>query len=347
MDTTEQAGRTCSTVASDAGLLVPISKPQGQGKRTTVYIQDDCLKHRYIRTKDFSGVVERPERLRAVKIGLSAAIARAEEAFSNSNTATKGVTKPKDAGERDPSLEADMLAVTLERMQIGRTQEVVTPELQSSVSLTRSKATVDLLNHPAVKYVHGDIDGDVYLENLIAWARDSRNNIAKNGIEFPPEIPLNPADVYLCPTSIDAIQGAIGAVCEAIDTVLATGTYSSLDGPSDHCERAFVAIRPPGHHCGEDTPCGFCFVNNVVIGTAHAHLKHGIKRVVILDIDLHHGNGTQSLIWQINEETYRQTLEHAYAKNDASPGLQVYYGSLHDILSFPCEVRYEFAPGHP
>lgn len=59
------------------------------------------------------------------------------------------------------------------------------------------------------------------------------------------------------------------------------------------------------------------------------------------------GNGTQSLIWQINEETYRQTLEHAYAKNDAAPGLQVYYGSLHDILSFPCEVRYEFAPGHP
>jgi len=200
MDATGQAGRTCSTVAFDAGLLVtddsPISKPQGQGKRTTVYIQDDCLKHRYIRTKDFSGVVERPERLRAVKIGLSAAIARAEEAFSNSNTATKGVTKPKDAGERDPSLEADMLAVTLERMQIGRTQEVVIPELQSSVSLTRSKATVDLLNHPAVKYVHGDIDGDVYLENLIAWARDSRDNIAKKGIEFPPEIPLNPADVY-------------------------------------------------------------------------------------------------------------------------------------------------------
>ncbi|KIM65816.1 hypothetical protein SCLCIDRAFT_73814, partial [Scleroderma citrinum Foug A] len=304
-------------------------------KRTTVYIQDDCLKHRYIRTKDSLRVIERPERLRAVKIGLSAAIARAEEALSISNTATEVVAKRKDAGERDPSLETDVLAVTLERMQIGPTQEVVTPELQSLVSLTRTNATVDLLNHPAVKYVHGDIDGDVYLENLIAWARDSPDNIAKKGIEIPPEIP--PVDGYLCPTSIDAIQGAIGAVCEAIDTVLATGTYSSSDSSGDHCERAFVAIRPPGHHCGEDTPGGFCFVNNVVIGTAHAHLKHGIKRVVILDIDLHHGNGTQSLIWQINEETYRQTLEHAYSKGDASPGLQVYYGSLHDILSFPCE----------
>lgn len=86
----------------------------------------------------------------------------------------------------------------------------------------------------------------------------------------------------VCPTSIDAIQGAIGAVCEAIDTVLATGTYSSSDGPSDHCERAFVAIRPPGHHCGEDTPGGFCFVNNVVIGTAHgtneAHMDVYNKR---------------------------------------------------------------------
>ena len=70
--------------------------------------------------------------------------------------------------------------------------------------------------------------------------------------------------------------------------------------------RAFVAIRPPGHHCGEDTPSGFCFLNNVAIGAAHgdffcvniffeinnrltAHLQHGIKRIVIFDIDLHHG----------------------------------------------------------
>jgi histone deacetylase HOS3 len=63
----------------------------------------------------------------------------------------------------------------------------------------------------------------------------------------------------VCPESIDAIQGAVGTVCEAVDTILEPGSGT----------RAFVAIRPPGHHCGEDKPAGFCFVNNVLIGVAH------------------------------------------------------------------------------
>jgi histone deacetylase HOS3 len=98
---------------------------------------------------------------------------------------------------------------------------------------------------------------------------------------------------------MDAIQGAIGTVCEAVDTVMDSR-------PEQRCKRAFVSVRPPGHHCGEDTPAGFCFVNNVAIAAAHgklqdshgndngtevttAHLQHGIQHVVILDIDLHHG----------------------------------------------------------
>jgi acetoin utilization deacetylase AcuC-like enzyme len=62
----------------------------------------------------------------------------------------------------------------------------------------------------------------------------------------------------VCPGSVDAIQGALGTVCEAVDAVMTTPV-----------SRAFVAIRPPGHHCGEDTPSGFCFVNNVVVAAAH------------------------------------------------------------------------------
>lgn len=54
------------------------------------------------------------------------------------------------------------------------------------------------------------------------------------------------------------------------------------------------------------------------------------------------GNGTQSIVWQINEESYRQTLESEGGDPSSKPGLRVYYGSMHDILSFPCEVRYPF-----
>ena len=65
--------------------------------------------------------------------------------------------------------------------------------------------------------------------------------------------------VTVCPESLSAIQGALGTVCEAVDNVL--GSQAAMN--------AFVAIRPPGHHCGEDTPSGFCLVNNVAVAAAH------------------------------------------------------------------------------
>jgi histone deacetylase HOS3 len=75
----------------------------------------------------------------------------------------------------------------------------------------------------------------------------------------------------VCPDSINAIQGALGAVCEAVDKVVSS--RSNEGQPTEPTElpvhRAFVAIRPPGHHCGEDTPSGFCFVNNVAVAAAH------------------------------------------------------------------------------
>lgn len=103
-------------------------------------------------------------------------------------------------------------------------------------------------------------------------------------------------------------------------------------------------------------------------GSPVAHITHGITKAVIFDIDLHHGlgpissfadhetdfyyagNGTQSIAWQINEETYRAELEQLEAqkseelqqKQPAKPGLKVYYSSIHDILSYPCEVRFIF-----
>ncbi|KAG2344392.1 Arginase/deacetylase [Suillus weaverae] len=305
---------SCESEARPSSLKAPT--------HVKIYLQDDCLKHRFIRSRDTSSIVERPERLRAVKIGLAAAIARIEEA--------EGALKPSDA---NVSID-DELVAALGKMDIATSDGGLIRA--RSISVTRSTATVDLLDDAAVKYVHGDVDGDVYLQNLKAWARDSEDNITRKGSEMPEGMP--PLDLYLCPSSIDAVQGAIGAVCQAVDTVIA----STCVNPSTDTQRAFVAVRPPGHHCGEDTPSGFCFVNNVAIGAAHAHLKHGIQRAVILDIDLHHGNGTQSIVWQINEETYQQTLESEQSPsgpNIPPPtcGPQIFYGSIHDVLSFPCE----------
>ena len=85
--------------------------------------------------------------------------------------------------------------------------------------------------------------------------------------------------IAVCPGSLDAIQGSLGTVCEAVDLVVTSSRQNTTEaevqnteGPSPSVERpthAFVAVRPPGHHCGEDTPSGFCFVNNVAVAAAH------------------------------------------------------------------------------
>lgn len=285
-------------------------------KQTGIFLQNACIQHRYIRNQDLSNIVERPERLRAVNIGLAAAVARLEALMN-----PESVEDPND------------LAAALGKMNFAESSTQSKDESGSGtwkVPIIKSEAKVDILHNAAVKFVHGDIDGDVYLETLQKWVRESAEKISQGESEIPEG--YSQGDLYLCPESLNAIQGALGTVCEAVDSVVA-----SSPSTSQNLSRAFVAIRPPGHHCGEDTPSGFCFVNNVAVAAAHAHLKHNIKRVVIFDIDLHHGNGTQSIVWQINEETYRQKLEQEAGAPPEKSGAQIYYGSVHDILSYPCE----------
>lgn len=76
-----------------------------------------------------------------------------------------------------------------------------------------------------------------------------------------------------------------GAALAATDAVIA-----------GELENAFCAIRPPGHHAGRDQAMGFCFFNNVAIAAKYALERHGLKRVAIVDIDVHHGNGTENIV---------------------------------------------------
>ncbi|GGL54595.1 histone deacetylase family protein [Wenxinia marina] len=93
------------------------------------------------------------------------------------------------------------------------------------------------------------------------------------------------ADTTLSPGSISAAWRAAGAVVRAVDLVL-----------GGEVANAFCAVRPPGHHAERQTPMGFCFFGSVAVGAAHALEHHGLKRVAILDFDVHHGNGTQDLV---------------------------------------------------
>ncbi|MGH7499644.1 MAG: histone deacetylase family protein [Gemmatimonadales bacterium] len=90
-------------------------------------------------------------------------------------------------------------------------------------------------------------------------------------------------DTILNRASWAAVLGATGAVCSAID--------ASLEGRG----HAFAAVRPPGHHALRARGMGFCLANNVVVGARHAR-QAGRERVLIIDWDVHHGNGTQALV---------------------------------------------------
>jgi len=93
------------------------------------------------------------------------------------------------------------------------------------------------------------------------------------------------ADTVASEGSWDAATAGVGAVLDGID--LAFG-----DGP----RRSFCAVRPPGHHALRASAMGFCLFGNVAIGAHYARATHGVERVLIVDWDVHHGNGTQALV---------------------------------------------------
>lgn len=93
-------------------------------------------------------------------------------------------------------------------------------------------------------------------------------------------------DTFLSPGSLDAAFRAAGAVLRGVDMVL-----------GGEVQNAFAAVRPPGHHAETDTAMGFCLFGNAALAAKHALDHHGLNRVAVVDFDVHHGNGTQDLLW--------------------------------------------------
>lgn len=96
--------------------------------------------------------------------------------------------------------------------------------------------------------------------------------------------PVDAGDTFVSDGSREAAGRAAGAVVAAVDAVLAGQDRA-----------AFCAVRPPGHHAEPAQAMGFCLYNNVAIGALHALEAHGLSRVAVVDFDVHHGNGTQSV----------------------------------------------------
>ncbi|KAL2196879.1 hypothetical protein P885DRAFT_60886 [Corynascus similis CBS 632.67] len=269
---------------------------------TVVILQDACYGHRYSRPRasraHLSTIVERPERIKACVLGVSAAYVRLGERHQDG------------AFPLHPESDARSLPSIPFRIQ------------KSTRRLSLGSQTVT------------NVHGTKWMEELKMMCETAEAKLAGGGKELQrpdmdrganAEAPqkFHEGDLYLCSESLEAMEGALGGVCDAVDAVFRP------QGP----QRAFVAIRPPGHHCSASHPSGFCWINNVHVGIMHGVLSHGLTHAAIIDFDLHHGDGSQAIAWQHNARGVNLAKNAAWWKKTS-----IGYFSLHDINSYPCEM---------
>jgi acetoin utilization deacetylase AcuC-like enzyme len=137
--------------------------------------------------------------------------------------------------------------------------------------------------------------------------RDIRTFIDHGGTHLDTDTPVS-AD------SFDVACLAAGAALAAVDTVMA-----------ENGGRAFVLSRPPGHHATPHRPMGFCLFNHVAVAARYAQAVHGVERVLIVDWDVHHGNGTQDIFWGDDSVFFFSTHQYPHypgtgAREDTGEG---------------------------
>lgn len=106
-------------------------------------------------------------------------------------------------------------------------------------------------------------------------------------------------DTRMNPDSLQAAYLSAGSLPQAVDLVM-QGKHQAV----------FCCVRPPGHHAEKDRAMGFCFFNNIALGVMHAIEEYGLSRVVIVDFDVHHGNGTQDIFQDDDRVMLFSSFEH-------------------------------------
>ncbi|TCP60345.1 acetoin utilization deacetylase AcuC-like enzyme [Rhodovulum bhavnagarense] len=133
------------------------------------------------------------------------------------------------------------------------------------------------------------------------------------------------ADTHVSPGSIEAALRALGAVLRGVDMVMGAEVTN-----------AFAAVRPPGHHAEENRAMGFCLFSNVAIAAKYALDHHGLSRVAVIDFDVHHGNGTQAILWDEPRALFVSTHQMPLWPFTGSPDEK---GAHDNVLNVPLPPR--------
>ena len=171
-------------------------------------------------------------------------------------------------------------------------------------SKTYTWLTPNKYDHKYLKFAHG--------ENFI---QDVDSSFPKKGLHF-----LD-GDTVISPGSKNASIDAVNSILTAIDVVM-----------SGRLKNIFCAVRPPGHHAEKNKAMGFCVYNNVAVGAYYLLEKYKLKKIAIIDFDVHHGNGTQDIFFNNEKVLYISTHQYPFYPGTGSEKEK---GKFDNIFNIP------------
>ena len=144
---------------------------------------------------------------------------------------------------------------------------------------------------------------------------DVKKSFPNNGLKF-----LD-GDTIVSPGSKKATIDAAGSIISAIEGI-----------ENKRFNKAFCAVRPPGHHAEKNKAMGFCIYNNVAVGAKYLINKYKYNKIAIIDFDVHHGNGTQDIFYEDDKVLYISTHQYPYYPGTGSNNER---GKYNNILNIP------------
>jgi len=150
------------------------------------------------------------------------------------------------------------------------------------------------------------------------YVLDVKKSFPKNGLKF-----LD-GDTIVSPGSKGATVDAAGSIISAIEGI-----------ENKKFNKAFCAVRPPGHHAEKNKAMGFCIYNNVAVGAKYLINKYKYKKIAIIDFDVHHGNGTQDIFYEDDKVLYISTHQYPYYPGTGSNNEK---GKYNNILNIPLKA---------
>ena len=142
-----------------------------------------------------------------------------------------------------------------------------------------------------------------HTKDYIKTVRLETDLLKNNSISY-----LSTGDTVISKQSNHVARLAVGAGIKAVDMIM-----------SEEITSAFALVRPPGHHATATRGMGFCIYNNVAIVARHLQQQHGLKKILIVDFDVHHGNGTQDIFYEDNSVFYFSVHQHPFYPQSGRP----------------------------